>query len=247
GIVLEDVKVADPSFAINGDGAWTISPAGQQRTILNADVESEDVGKSLQSLGFDAGITGDKGSIVASLNWRDSPMGDVVPTLGGTIRLDLRDGQITEVKPGAGRLFGLLSITALPRRVLLNFSDVFGKGFGYDSITGDFTLQEGDAYTQDLLIKGPAASIHLLGRTGLAKQDFDEALIVDPNVGSTLPVVAGLAAGLVPGAVVFLLTEIFQKPITKAGESRYHLTGTWDAPLLTKMNGRTAPAPATKP
>lgn len=246
GIVLEDVKVADPSFAISGDGVWTISPAGQQRTTLDADVESKDVGKSLQSLGFDAGITGEKGSIVASLNWRDSPMGDVVPTLGGTIHVDLRDGQITEVKPGAGRLFGLLSITALPRRILLNFSDVFAKGFGYDSITGDFTLQEGDAYTQNLAIKGPAASIQLLGRTGLAKQDFDEALIVDPNVGSTLPVVAGLAAGLVPGAVVFLLTEVFKKPITKVGESRYHLTGTWDAPVLAKMSGP-VPAAATKP
>ena len=245
GIVLEDVKVFDPSFAVSGDGVWTISPAGQQRTTLNADMESKDVGRSLQSLGFDGGLTGEKGSIVASINWRDSPMGDVVPTLGGTIHVDLRNGQITEVKPGAGRLFGLLSITALPRRLLLNFSDVFGKGFGYDSITGDFSLQEGDAYTQNLLIKGPAASIQLLGRTGLAKQDFDEALIVDTSVGSTLPVVAGLAAGLVPGAVVFLLTEIFQKPLTKAGEVRYHLTGTWEAPVLTKMSSSPAPAAAT--
>ena len=68
---------------------------------------------------------------------------------------------------------------------------------------------------------------------------------MDPNVGSTLPVVAGLAAGLVPGAVVFLLTEVFKKPITKVGESRYHLTGTWDAPVLAKMSGP-APAAATQ-
>jgi len=241
GIALEDVKVADPSFLISGDGIWTISPAGQQRTALNADVESKDVEKSLQSLGFDAGITGDKGSIVASLNWRDSPMGDVVPTLGGTIHMDLKDGQIKDVKPGAGRIFGLLSITALPRRLLLNFSDVFAKGFGYDSIAGDFTLQEGDAYTQNLEIKGPAASIHLIGRTGLAKQDFDEALVVDASVGSTLPVVGALAAGVGVGAVVFLLTEIFKSPLTKAGEVRYHLTGTWETPVLTKV---TTPAPA---
>jgi len=241
GIALEDVKVSDPSFTISGDGVWTSSPAGQQRTALNADVESKDVEKSLQSLGFDAGITGDKGSIVTSLNWRDSPMGDVVPTLGGTLHIDLQDGQIKDVKPGAGRLFGLLSITALPRRLLLNFSDVFAKGFGYDSIVGDFTLQEGDAYTQNLEIKGPAASIHLIGRTGLAKQDFDEAMVVDPSVSSTLPVVGALAAGVGVGAVVFLLTEIFKSPLTKAGEVRYHLTGTWEAPVLTKV---TTPAPA---
>lgn|GEM_PF-4406392 len=244
GIALEDVKVADPSFTVSGDGNWTVTPAGQQRTVLNADVESKDVEKSLQSLGFDAGLTGEKGSIVASLGWQDSPMGDVVHSLDGSIHLKLQDGQIKEVQPGAGRLFGLLSINALPRRVLLNFSDVFGKGFGYDSIEGDFLLQQGDAYTKNLAVNGPAASIHLVGRTGLAKHDFDQALIVDPSVGSSLPIVGALAAGVGVGAVVFLLTEIFKKPLTQAGEVRYHLTGTWDNPVLTKVPS-SAPAAST--
>jgi uncharacterized protein (TIGR02099 family) len=244
GIAFEDVKVADPSFTITGNGTWLVTPAEQQRTALNADVESKDVQKSLQSLGFDAGLTGDKGSIVAALDWDDSPMGQVVPSLGGKIHITLQDGQIQEVQPGAGRLFGLLSINALPRRLLLNFSDVFGKGFGYDSIDGDFLLQSGDAYTQNLLVKGPAASIHLVGRTGLAKHDFDQALIVDASVGSSLPIVGALAGGVGVGAVVFLLTEIFQKPLSKAGEVRYHLTGSWDNPVLTKVPNP-APAAAT--
>jgi uncharacterized protein (TIGR02099 family) len=245
GIALEDVKAGDPSFRVSGDGTWTVTPTGQQHTMLNADVESKDVEKSLQSLGFDAGLSGEKGSIVAALDWQDSPMGDVVHSLGGTIHLKLQDGQIKEVQPGAGRLFGLLSINALPRRVLLNFSDVFGKGFGYDSIEGDFLLQQGDAFTKNLTVNGPAASIHLVGRTGLAKHDFDQALIVDPSVGSSLPIVGALAAGVGVGAVVFLLTEIFQKPLTKAGETRYHLTGTWDNPVLTKVPS-SAPPPATR-
>jgi uncharacterized protein (TIGR02099 family) len=244
GIALEEVKVVDPSFSVSGDGTWLVAPSGQQRSALNADVESKDVEKSLQSLGFDAGLTGDKGSIVASLNWQDSPMGDVVDTLSGTIHVKLQDGQIKEVQPGAGRLFGLLSINALPRRLLLNFSDVFGKGFGYDSIEGNFLLQQGDAYTKDLTVNGPAASIHMVGRTGLAKRDFDQAMIVDASVGSTLPIVGALAAGVGVGAVVFLLTEIFKKPLTKAGEVRYHLTGSWDNPVLTKV-ASSAPAPTT--
>ncbi|HEX4299960.1 MAG TPA: YhdP family protein [Gammaproteobacteria bacterium] len=247
GIALEDVKVADPSFSVSGDGTWVVTPAGQQHTMLNADVESKDVEKSLQSLGFDAGLSGEKGSIVASLNWQDSPMGDVVHSLGGTIHLKLQNGQIKEIQPGAGRLFGLLSINALPRRVLLNFSDVFGKGFGYDSIEGDFLLQQGDAYTKNLTVNGPAAGIHLVGRTGLAKHDFDQALIVDPSVSSSLPIVGALAAGVGVGAVVFLLTEIFKKPLTEAGEARYHLTGTWDNPVLTKVPSSSPPASARKP
>lgn len=235
GVALEDLKVDADSFGITGDGTWTTTPAGTQRSSLNMDVKSRDVGKSMQALGYAPAITGSKGEVNAVLNWQDSPFGDLVHTLDGTIYVKLQDGQIVDVQPGAGRVFGLLSLNALPRRILLNFSDVFSKGFGYDTIEGNFTLQNGDAYTKDMQVKGPAAKISLVGRTGLAKRDFDEALIVDANVSSTLPVVGALAAGVGVGAVVFLLTEIFQKPLTAAGQSQYHLTGTWDNPVLTKQ------------
>lgn len=235
GVALEDLKVDADSFGITGDGTWTTTPAGTQRSALNMDVKSRDVGKSMQALGYAPAITGSKGEVNAALNWQDSPFGDLVHTLDGTIYVKLQDGQIVDVQPGAGRVFGLLSLNALPRRILLNFSDVFSKGFGYDTIEGNFTLQNGDAYTKDMQVKGPAAKISLVGRTGLAKRDFDEALIVDADVGSTLPVVGALAAGVGVGAVVFLLTEIFKKPLTAAGQSQYHLTGTWDNPVLTKQ------------
>lgn len=241
GMALQDLKVDSDSFDITGDGTWTVTPAGLQRSALNMDVKSRDVGKSLQALGYAPAITGSKGEINAVLNWQDSPFGDLVSTLGGTIHVKLEDGQIVDVQPGAGRVFGLLSLNALPRRLLLNFSDVFSKGFGYDSIEGDFTLQDGDAYTQDMQVKGPAAKMTLIGRTGLAKHDFDEALIVDASVGATLPVVGALAGGVGVGAVVFLLTEIFRKPLSTAGQTRYHLTGTWDNPQLTKQS---SPKPA---
>ena len=46
--------------------------------------------------------------------------------------------QLEEVDPGAGRVFGLMSIVALPRRLSLDFRDVFNKGFGFDQIAGSF-------------------------------------------------------------------------------------------------------------
>jgi uncharacterized protein YhdP len=67
---------------------------------------------------------------------------------------------------------------------------------------------------------------------------------VDANVSSTLPVIAGLTAGVGVGAVVFLLSEIFKKPLSTAVQSQYHLTGGWDNPVLTKVAN--APPAATK-
>lgn len=235
GVLLENLRVSAPSFTVSGDGSWKITPAGVQSSTLNADVESKDVDRTLKALGYDAGITGDKGTIVATLTWRDSPFGDIVDSLGGTISLKLQDGQLKEVQPGAGRVFGLLSLNALPRRLLLDFSDVFAKGFSYDSIEGDFALENGVAATQDLQIKGPAARIGIIGKVDLAHQTFDQELVIDPTVGSTLPVLGAALGGVGVGAVVLLLSQILKKPIAKAGQSQYHLTGTWEKPLLTKV------------
>lgn len=248
GVTLQNLAVADPAFNIRGNGNW-LAPAGApQQCDLNLNLQSRDVAGAMQAFGYQPGITGSHGELQAQVHWQGTPFGGILPTLSGKLHIKLQNGRLLEVKPGAGRLFGLLSINALPRRLLLNFSDVFGKGFAYDSIEGDFTLENGDAYTGDLQANGPAAKIHVVGRTGLVKRDFDEALIVDPSVGSTLPVVGALAASSVGvGAVLLILTEIFKKPLTAVGEVRYHLTGTWDNPQLEKIvepKPRSAPAPS---
>lgn len=243
GVDLKSFSVTNAAFDLSGSGQWITRTDGGQQSTFTAQMKSRNIGETLQAFGFAPGITGEHGEAQAQLTWQGGPLADILPTLAGKLHIKLEDGQLLEVKPGAGRIFGLLSINALPRRLLLNFSDVLGKGLGYDSIEGDFTLKDGDAYTTDLTVSGPAAKIHMVGRTGLAKQDFDEAVLVVPSVGPTLPVLGALAAGVGVGAVVFLLTEIFKKPISEAGEIRYHLTGTWDNPVLIRV---VPPKPATK-
>jgi uncharacterized protein YhdP len=244
GVALKNLKIAASDSTLTGSGAWTVASGGGQQSSLNVSIESQDVAKSLQSLGFAGGLTGDKGLIVANINWTDSPFGDVADSLGGTIHVKLQNGQIVEVQPGAGRVFGLLSLNALPRRLLLNFSDVFSKGFGYDSIEGDFIVKDGDAYTNDLTIAGPAAKIYIIGRTGLAKRDFNEALLVDANVGSTLPWIGYLAGGPGAAAVGLVLSQLFKKPLTAAGRTQYNLTGTWDNPVMVKASNDQKPPSA---
>lgn len=254
GVNLSELAVDGRTFKANASGNWIVQPDGTQRSHLSAHLTSSDIEATLKAFGYAPGITGKDASLEAEIDWEGGPFGAIVPSLGGKLHIKLANGQLLEVQPGAGRVFGLLSINALPRRLLLNFSDVFGTGFAYDSIEGNFTFQNGDAYTRDLTVSGPAAKIHVLGRIGLAKHDFDEALIVDASVGSTLPVLGALAGGVGVGAVVWLLTEVFKKPLTAVGEVRYRLTGPWDNPKLEKVaesprkqgNAKTAPQ-ATHP
>ncbi|HKV98017.1 MAG TPA: YhdP family protein [Gammaproteobacteria bacterium] len=243
GVNLKSLTVASPGLELHASGQWTVQPDAGTHTVLDVQLQSQDVKQTLQAFGFAPGISGSRGEMQAELNWPGGPLVEILPVLNGKLHVKLQNGSLLELKPGAGRVFGLLSINALPRRLLLNFSDVLGKGFAYDSIEGTFTIQNGDAYTSDLTVSGPAAKIHMVGRTGLVTHDFDEAVVVVPSVGSTLPVIGALAGGVGVGAVVFLLTEIFKKPLSAVGETRYHLSGTWDNPKLTAV-APPKPAPA---
>ncbi|HKT31378.1 MAG TPA: YhdP family protein [Gammaproteobacteria bacterium] len=243
GVNLKSLTVTSPDLKLQASGHWTEQPEGGTHTVLSVQLQSQDIKQTLQAFGFAPGISGSRGELQAELNWPGGPLVEILPVLNGKLHIKLQNGSLLELKPGAGRVFGLLSINALPRRLLLNFSDVLGKGFAYDSIEGNFTIQNGDAYTSDLTVSGPAAKIHMVGRTGLVSHDFDEAVVVLPSVGSTLPVLGALAGGVGVGAVVFLLTEIFKKPLSAVGETRYHLSGTWDNPVLTAV-APPKPAPA---
>ena len=138
-----------------------------------------------------------------------------------------------DVEPGAGRVFGLLSIVALPRRLSLDFGDVFDKGFGFDKITGTFRIQDGQAYTCDLSLEGPAADVGITGRAGLATRDYDQTALVSANVGNTLPIIAAVVAGPQIAAALLIFSQIFKKPLQEVGQIYYGIEGSWDAPDVT--------------
>ena len=59
----------------------------------------------------------------------------------------------------SSKLLGVLSLQALPRRLALDFRDVFSDGFSFDFIRGDVTIQDGIAATNNLQMKGVNAGV----------------------------------------------------------------------------------------
>ena len=160
--------------------------------------------------------------------------------LNGILLMDIEKGQFIEINPSAGRLFGLLSLQTLPRRLTLDFSDLFGKGLAFDHIEGRFNLENGDAYTNNLSMTGPSVNINISGRTGLVQQDYDQIATVTPRVTDSLPVASALfgPVGIGVGAVIFLASEIFQSIPDKINtllRKQYTITGAWDDPQVTKI------------
>src|SRR5690606_34941555 len=137
---------------------------------------------------------------------------------------------------GAGRLLGLLSVAALPRRLALDFSDLTDKGLSFDSVHGDFELRDGDAYTRNLLLRGPAAEIGIAGRTGLGTQDYDQTAVVTGNLGASLPVAGALAGGPAVGAALLLFSQMFKEPLKGIARGYYRITGSWENPVVERVD-----------
>jgi uncharacterized protein YhdP len=129
-----------------------------------------------------------------------------------------------------------MSIVALPRRLSLDFRDVFAKGFGFDEITGTFRITNGETSTCNLTLKGPAADIGIVGRAGLATRDYHQTAIVNASVGDTLPIVGALAAGPQVAAALLIFSRIFKKPLQGVGQVYYDIKGSWDEPTIETTN-----------
>lgn len=241
-LVFSQVAVRGAHGVLQGQGRWT-TRGRVQESVFKAEVNSSDFGAYLQDLGFASVMNGGKGKIDLDVSWPASPFDFSFAHLDGNVTLHVGDGSITELNPGAGRLFGLLSLNALPRRLMLDFGDVFKKGLSFDSISGNFAIVQGNATTHNLELKSPSANIHVQGRTGLAARDYDQLVTVVPQVGSTLPLAGGLAWGAQAGVVILLFQKLFKSDIDKVTQYQYRITGSWAHPRITRLSASASGTP----
>ncbi|MDZ7770282.1 MAG: YhdP family protein [Woeseiaceae bacterium] len=240
GLAADEFRTASESFTIEGAARWEVEsgePAGQ-RTRVTAVLNSNDVAATMQALDSEPGIDGDDMEIRFDVSWSGGPREDFMDSLDGNVVVRFGPGQLNEVEPGAARMFGLMSVVALPRRLALDFRDVLDRGFRFDEINGTFQLNDGNAYTCDLSLKGPAADIGIVGRAGLVVKDYDQSAIVSPNVGNTLPVVGAVVAGPQVAAALLIFSQIFKKPLQEMGQVYYAIGGSWDEPVVESADAR---------
>ncbi|MGD9582588.1 MAG: YhdP family protein [Lysobacterales bacterium] len=230
GMRIEEMDTQSPELTMRATGQWSLID-GVESSALDINFSAEDVGKMLHGLGYDSAIAG--GQTIARLQgrWTGSPAGFALEKVVGTLTGEVGEGRFLDVNPGgAGRLFGLANFGAIPRRLTLDFKDLFESGMAFDSIRGSFTLDLGNASTTDLKIKAPSAKILIRGRAGISARDYDQEMIVIPHVRSTLPLVGAVAAGPVGVIIGVLAKDVLKKPLEQLSAVRYHVGGSWDKP-----------------
>ena len=232
GLNLESFETKADSFTIKGSGSWLQGGAGPS-TQLSLSLSSTDVALTLQQLSLDPVADALSGNAALSVNWLDAPFADWTQSVSGDVSLQMERGSILDLEPGAGRLMGMMSITALPRRLALDFRE-FDRGLVFDEVSGDFLIINGNAYTDNLYLTGPVADIGLVGRTGLHNKDYQQQAVVTAEPGKILPAM-GFLAGPQIGTAVLIFTQIFQESLKGIGRASYCVTGSWDNPDVERL------------
>ncbi|WP_018863545.1 YhdP family protein [Thioalkalivibrio sp. ARh3] len=234
GLRVDSLRARGPDgdLQLGADGHWHVLADGRPDTRLDLHLSGDDWGGALESIRLSRALLGAAGEGRMEISWPGPLYAPRLALLHGTLELDLEDGRLADVEPGAGRLLGLVSLDVLPRRLRLDFRDVFEEGLSFDHLQATATLQDGNLHVPDLEMRGPSARVRLSGRTGLIARDYDHHIVVVPSLRAALPIVGALVGGPVTGVVVLFAERVLGigDQIEEAARVEYRVTGPWDEP-----------------
>lgn len=232
---IKRFNLARPDMKFNSSGLWRYAD-GRHESVFDMEFNSSDLGKTMVALGVPDQVAGGVVSVKSRLSWPGSPANPQVATLSGGIEVSAAKGRFLQVSRGAGgRLFGLLDLSAISRYLKFDFSPVFGKGFIYDRIHGNVSVEKGNAYTHNFSIRGPATQLDVDGRVGLTAEDYDLTIELQPKLSDSLTLATWGVWGPQVAAVMLAVQKIFKKQIARGTRITYMVKGPWDNPAITKL------------
>ncbi len=241
--------VSNPDAQLSGSGQWQPSAAGSgagrvQRMVMDFKLELGDSGAALERLGFGGTLRGGKGRISGQLSWAGSPLSLHVPSLDGHINLALDKGQFLKAGPGAARLLSVLNLQALPRRLMLDFRDVFEEGFAFDNVTGDVTIDDGVASTNNLRMRGVQAAVLMEGSADIGRETQQLRVLVVPEINAGTASLAYAVINPAVGLGSFLAQLFLRRPLMAASTREFMVQGSWADPKVERVERRSdAPLP----
>jgi uncharacterized protein (TIGR02099 family) len=242
---IERLLLVNPESNLTLDGLWQRA-VPRSMTQITLRLEVGDIGKLLTRLGYPEGVRRGTAKLEGSLSWNGAPYELDYPTMSGTLALEAAKGQFVKLDPGIGKLLGVMNLQSLPRRVSLDFRDVFSEGFAFDEIAGAVRIDRGTATTENFRVRGPAASVVMSGKVNLAQETQDLRVRITPQLTESVAVAGALVGGPVAGAVAYLAQKVLKDPIGQLASFDYDVSGTWTDPAVKRVSRPVPePAPAT--
>jgi uncharacterized protein (TIGR02099 family) len=227
---IDKLGLASDDATLNARGRWRDGEA----TDLDFSLSAADAGRFLARIGYPKAVLGGKAELAGSLSWTGEPTSMDYASLSGEIKLTAEDGQFLEIDPGFGKLISLMNLQALPRRITLDFRDVFSKGFRFDRIDAASHVKQGTMEIGAFHMKGPAADVAMSGSVDLAHETQNLRVRVVPSIGgsaSTLVTIVNPVAGVASA----LAQKVLKDPLGQLFAREYDVSGGWSDPKVVNV------------
>jgi uncharacterized protein YhdP len=241
---LQALRLSVPEARLSAAGNWAPTAAaltapGQaasaRRTALKVRLDIDDAGALLDRFGFSGTLRGGRGRLEGSIGWLGAPLALHLPSLSGELALDVQRGQFLKADPGIAKLLGVLSLQSLPRRLTLDFRDVFSEGFAFDFVRGHARIEGGVASTNNLQMKGVSAAVLIEGRADLVRETQDLTAVVVPELNAGTASLVATAINPVTGLGTLLAQWLLREPLQAAATQTFRITGTWADPQVERI------------
>jgi uncharacterized protein (TIGR02099 family) len=207
----------------------------RRRTVMNFTLDIADSGELLKRFGMNDVIKRGKGKMEGQVAWAGSPLGLDYPSMSGQFNVNIESGQFLKADPGIAKLLGVLSLQSLPRRLTLDFRDVFSEGFAFDFVRGDVNISQGVAATNNLQMKGVNAAVLMEGSADIGKETQDIKVVVVPEINAGTASLIATVINPAIGLASFLAQFFLRRPLIAATTQEFHIDGSWANPKITKM------------
>jgi len=242
---LNKFNIILPEAVLSATGNWAAVPAGpralrplneRRRAQMNFKLDIVDSGELLARFGMNGVIRRGKGALEGQIAWMGSPLSLDYPSLNGEFHVDVASGQFMKADPGIAKLLGVLSLQSLPRRLTLDFRDVFSQGFAFDFIRGDVAIRQGVAHTNNLQMSGVNAAVLMEGKADIDDETQNLKVVVVPEIDAGTVSLIATAINPVVGLGSFLAQMFLRRPLMEAATQEFQIDGSWYDPIITRID-----------
>lgn len=246
---LTQFNITSPEARLQASGSWALQPGqpAQPRTALRFALEIADTGALLTRFSMPGVIRNGRGRLDGQVAWNGSPLAPDYHSMNGQMHLDMASGQFLQAEPGLAKLLGVLSLQALPRRLTLDFRDVFSKGFTFDFVRGDVQIAQGIARTNNLQMKGVNAAVLMEGQADMLRETQNLHVVVVPEINVWTASLVATAINPVVGLSSFLAQMLLRGPLIAATTKEFRIDGSWSDPQVNAIPSKPEPRASASP
>lgn len=233
GAVVKDISGNMHGSSVRGELRWDKN--GKELSDLTVKLDSQDFGKVLDAWGISDTLETKSLNAYLQLSWSGAPWKFEIGKSNGEMQFTAKNGRLLDVGNSGNilRIFGILNLQSLGRRLRLDFTDLVKTGVAFDEMKADYSIKNGIAHTSTpFMMTGPSANMAMSGSLNLINETVDKEIEVALPVTDNIPLVSVLLGAPQVAGAVFLFDKLIGDPLAKFTTVKYRMNGDWGNPEI---------------